>query len=428
MVEIISLVISILCLLVLLYIVFKKTPTSNGIDNALLDNKKQLEDLEKSFKNIYGTLLQTNKEFNDILSNQIEKYNKNVVDQLDLMTKSQIEQLKSIEARLNTVLQATENRLDKVTKTITDNLNTIQSTNEKKLEEMRLTVDEKLSSTLDKRLNESFKSIMTTLDTFTKNVGEIQNAVDSVSDLKKVLTNVKTRGGWGEVQLGNLLEQILSPSQYSSQVQIKANSQERVDFVINLPGKADGEVIYLPIDAKFPMEDYSRLITASESGDVKQIEEQSKNLERRIKDEAKKIKEKYINIPHTTDFAVLYLPVEGLYAEVIRKTELCDILQRDYKILVCGPTTLTSLLNSLQMGFKTLAIEKRSGEIWNMLSVFKQEFNKFVELISKTQKKLNEASNTIDDAAKKTRTIQRKLRSVDDIEGSEQVLLDDIDE
>lgn len=428
MVEIISLVISILCLLVLLYIVFKKTPTSNGIDNALLDNKKQLEDLEKSFKNIYGTLLQTNKEFNDILSNQIEKYNKNVVDQLDLMTKSQIEQLKSIEARLNTVLQATENRLDKVTKTITDNLNTIQSTNEKKLEEMRLTVDEKLSSTLDKRLNESFKSIMTTLDTFTKNVGEIQNAVDSVSDLKKVLTNVKTRGGWGEVQLGNLLEQILSPSQYSSQVQIKANSQERVDFVINLPGKADGEVIHLPIDAKFPMEDYSRLITASESGDVKQIEEQSKNLERRIKDEAKKIKEKYINIPHTTDFAVLYLPVEGLYAEVVRKTELCDILQRDYKILVCGPTTLTSLLNSLQMGFKTLAIEKRSGEIWNMLSVFKQEFNKFVELISKTQKKLNEASNTIDDAAKKTRTIQRKLRSVDDIEGSEQVLLDDIDE
>ena len=428
MVEIISLVISILCLLVLLYVVFKKTPTSNGIDNALLDNKKQLEDLEKSFKNIYGTLLQANREFNDLLSKQIDGYNKNVVEQLDLMTKSQIEQLKSIEARLNTVLQATENRLDKVTKTITDNLNTIQSTNEKKLEEMRLTVDEKLSSTLDKRLNESFKSIMTTLDTFTKNVGEIQNAVDSVSDLKKVLTNVKTRGGWGEVQLGNLLEQILSPSQYSSQVQIKASSQERVDFVINLPGKADGEIIHLPIDAKFPMEDYSRLITASESGDVKQIEEQSKNLERRIKDEAKKIKEKYINIPHTTDFAVLYLPVEGLYAEVVRKTELCDILQRDYKILVCGPTTLTSLLNSLQMGFKTLAIEKRSGEIWNMLSVFKQEFNKFVELISKTQKKLNEASNTIDDAAKKTRTIQRKLRSVDDIEGSEQVLLDDIDE
>jgi len=268
---------------------------------------------------------------------------------------------------------------------------------------------------------------MTQLDTFTKNVGEIQKTVDSVADLKRVLTNVKTRGGWGEVQLGSLLEQILSPSQYSSQVQIKPNSQERVDFVINLPGKNDNEIVYLPIDAKFPLEDYSRLCAASETGDVKLVEEQSKNLERRIKDEAKKIHDKYIDLPRTTDFAVMYLPVEGLYAEVVRKTALCESLQRDYKILVCGPTTLTSLLNSLQMGFKTLAIEKRSGEIWTMLSVFKQEFNKFVELISKTQKKLTEASNTIADAEKKTRTIQRKLKSVDDIEGSTTVLIEDSD-
>ena len=406
---IIAIIIAVINLLILLYLTFKKSPTANGVDQALLDNKKQLEDLEKSFKTIYGTLLQANREFNDLLSNQIKNYND------------------SIEKRLNDVLQSTENRLDRVTLTIKENLSSIQQNNEKKLEEMRATVDEKLSSTLSKRLDDSFKSIMTQLDSFTKNVGEMQKTVDSVADLKRVLTNVKTRGGWGEIQLGNLLEQILSPSQFSSQVQIKANSQERVDFVINLPGKTDGEIVYLPIDAKFPMEDYSRLCTASESGDVKLVEEQSKNLERRIKDEAKKIHDKYIDLPKTTDFAVMYLPVEGLYAEVVRKTALVEMLQRDYKILVCGPTTLTSLLNSLQMGFKTLAIEKRSGEIWNMLSVFKQEFNKFVELISKTQKKLSEASNTIDDAARKTRTIQRKLKSVDDIDGDKTVLIEDAD-
>ena len=406
---IISIIISCLCLLLLLYLVFKKHPTSNGIDNALLDNKKQIEDLDKSFKTMYETLLKANAQFNDLLSTQIRGYNQ------------------SIETRLNQVLQTTENKLDKLTDKIQTSLDKIQSSNEKKLEEMRLTVDEKLSSTLDKRLNESFKAINTTLDSFTKNFGEIQNAVASVSDFKKVLTNVKTRGGWGEVQLGNLLEQLLSPVQFDSQVQIKPNSSERVDFVINLPGKSDGETILLPIDAKFPMEDYSRLVSASELGDVKEVEEQSKNLERRIKDEAKKISEKYIDLPRTTDFAVMYLPIEGLYAEVVRKPALCEILQRDYKILVCGPTTLTSLLNSLQMGFKTLAIEKRSGEIWKMLSVFKQEFGKFVELLSKTQKKLSEASNTIDDAAKKTRTIQRKLKDVDDIEGSTNIMLEDSD-
>ena len=407
--SIIAIIIGCACLLLLLYLVFKKNPTSNGIDNALLDNRKQIEDLDKSFKTMYETLLKANAQFNDLLSTQIRGYNQ------------------SIETRLNQVLQTTENKLDKLTEKIQLSLDKIQTSNEKKLEEMRITVDEKLSSTLDKRLNESFKAINTTLDSFTKNFGEIQNAVASVSDFKKVLTNVKTRGGWGEVQLGNLLEQILSPVQFASQVQIKPNSQERVDFVINLPGKTEGETIMLPIDAKFPMEDYSRLVAASEVGDIKEIEDQSKNLERRIKDEAKKISEKYIDLPRTTDFAVMYLPIEGLYAEVVRKPTLCETLQRDYKILICGPTTLTSLLNSLQMGFKTLAIEKRSGEIWKMLSVFKQEFSKFVELLSKTQKKLSEASNTIDDAAKKTRTIQRKLKNVDDIEGSNTILLEDGD-
>ena len=211
MLEIISIVLSALCLVILLYLLLKKNPTSGGVDKALLDNKKQLEDLEKSFKNIYSTLLQADKEFNDLLSKQIQSYNNDVVGQIDRLSKSQSEQLKSIEERLNTVLQATEQRLDRLTQNVSTTLTTMQINNDKKLEEMRMTVDEKLSSTLEKRLNDSFKSIMTTLDTFTKNVGEIQNAVDSVADLKRVLSNVKTRGGWGEVQLGNLLEQILSP-------------------------------------------------------------------------------------------------------------------------------------------------------------------------------------------------------------------------
>jgi DNA recombination protein RmuC len=214
----------------------------------------------------------------------------------------------------------------------------------------------------------------------------MKSLANGVGDLKKVLTNVKTRGIWGEVQLGNLLEQMMSPEQYSSQVAVKPGSLERVDFVINLPGKS-GEVVYLPIDAKFPIEDYQRLCEASEKGEIAEIEACLKALERRIKEEAKSIRDKYIDVPKTTDFAVMYLSIEGLYAEVLRRPWLAETLQRDYKINVCGPTTLASLLNSLQMGFKTLTIEKRSSEVWNLLGAIKQEFGKFVDLLAKTQKR-----------------------------------------
>jgi DNA recombination protein RmuC len=335
----------------------------------------------------------------------------------------QNDRLKNVEDKLNGILQLNEQKLDKVISTIADNLNKMQISNEQKLEKMRETVDEKLSTTLEKRFNESFKSIITTLDNVTAAAGEIKSSVDSVSDLKRVFTNVKTRGTWGEVQLGNVLEQMLSPNQYASQVSIDGSS-ERVDYVILLPGKNEGEEIFLPIDAKFPLEDYSRLCGASEAGDLKEVEAQAKNLERRIKDEAKKIKEKYIRLPKTTDFAVMYLPVEGLYAEVAKNLGLCELLQREHKVLVCGPNTITALLNSLQMGFKTLAIEKRSSEIWKMLGVFKQEFNKFVELLAKTQKKLDEASNTIESATKKSRTIQKKLKTVADVEVEETEMIE----
>ena len=334
---------------------------------------------------------------------------------LSNLAQNQNQQLGLVEKRLNDILKDNDQKLNRISDIISQNLNTLQERNEIKLEQMRQTVDEKLSSTLEKRLGESVKIITQGLDTVSKGIGEMQSLATGVGDLKRVLTNVKTRGGWGEVQLSSLLEQIFSKAQYKEQVQIKKNSSERVDFAVVLPGKNDGELL-LPIDAKFPMEDYSRLCSASEQNNLQEIEIQSKNLELRIKEEAKSISEKYICPPQTTDFAVMYLPVEGLYAEVIRKPALCETLQHKYKVMVCGPTTLTALLNSLQMGFKTLAIEKRSSEIWNTLSVFKMEFGKFVDLLSKTQKKIDEASDTLEFATKKTKTIQRKLKDVADIE------------
>ena len=287
---------------------------------------------------------------------------------------------------------------------------------------MRQTVDEKLNVSLEKRLAESFNIINNRLQSVYEGLGEMKQLATGVGDLKKVLTNVKTRGVWGEVSLANLLEQMLSPDQFSSNVAIKDN-QERVDFAIALPGK-DDKTILLPVDAKFPMEDYQRLVEASETGNVQQTEAAKKGLEKRVKEEAKKISEKYILLPKTTDFAVMYLALEGLYAEVLRMPGLAEELQREYKVVICGPTTLSALLNSLQLGFKTLSIEKRSSEIWQLLGVFKQEFGKFVDLLAKTQKKLAEASNTIESATKKSRTIERKLKNVTGIEEESDILLE----
>lgn len=417
---IITLIVSILCLTMLIISSFKKSGNFENIGNVITEIKKQNEFLEKTIKNLFEVQGNTDKHFNELIINAINGYNNNVSNYLSNLSKAQISELEKIEKRLNDILKTNEERLARTSDVISNNLKTLQENNEKKLEQMRQTVDEKLSSTLEKRLGESVNIIVKGLDTVSKSIGEMQSLASGVGDLKRVLTNVKTRGGWGEVQLSNLLEQILSPNQYMSQVQIKQNSAERVDFAVVLPGK-NNEKLLLPIDAKFPLEDYSRLCSASEANDIKEVEIQAKNLENRIKEEAKNINEKYISIPTTTDFAVLYLPVEGLYAEIIRRPALCETLQHKYKIMVCGPTTLTALLNSLQMGFKTLAIEKRSSEIWNTLSVFKMEFNKFVELLAKTQKKIDEASTTLDFATKRTKTIQRKLKDVADIEPQEKL-------
>ena len=309
-----------------------------------------------------------------------------------------------------------EQRIEKLTADVTTSLTNMRQENDKAIEKMRETVDEKLNNSLSQRLNESFSKIQQSLESVNSGIGEMRQLANGVGDIKKVLSNVKVRGGWGEVMLSSLLEQILAPNQYSAQVLVRKNSKERVDFVVNMPGK-DGHEVYLPIDSKFPLDSYNQLIEASETLGKERIEKAQKNLLKRIKEEAKSIHEKYINVPYTTDFAVMFLPIEGLYAEVVRDVELMDCLQNQYKVVVCGPTTLTALLNSLQLGFKTLYIEKRSSELWQILSTFKQEFEKFVQLLLKTQSKLGEANTTIEQATKSSQKIAKKLGDVSQVVG-----------
>jgi len=297
-------------------------------------------------------------------------------------------------------------------------LKAIQDDNGARLEQMRQTVDEKLHATLETRLGESFKLVSERLEAVQRGLGEMQTLAAGVGDLKRVLTNVKTRGTFGEVQLGALLEQILIAEQYASNVATVPGSSERVEYAIRLPGTGD-EPVWLPIDAKYPVEDYQRLLEAQDNADVEGALVAGRALELRVREEAKRIHTKYVSPPHTTDFAILFLPTEGLYAEVIRRPGLSDLLQRDFRVTVAGPTTLTALLNSLQMGFRTLAIEKRSSEVWQVLSSVKTEFGKFGLVLEKTRKQLDTVRNSIDETGKRSRAIERKLRDVQSLTGED---------
>lgn len=411
---IISLCVTLVLLAVNMLILFKKKDGGNAM------SQKDYLELRSYIQTCFDEQNKINEKINMIIVNSMAKNNDSVINSVTKNSGLQLQQLDAIMNRLSKILDNNAESMKNATMVLQEGLVRMQNDNEKKLEQMRQTVDEKLNVSLDRRLSESFNVINQRLQSVYEGLGEMKNLANGVGDLKKVLTNVKTRGIWGEVQLGNLLEQMMSPEQYASQFAIKPGSQERVDYVINLPGKS-GDIVYLPIDAKFPIEDYQRLCEASDKGDVSEVEACLKALERRVKEEAKSIRDKYIDVPRTTDFAVMYLSIEGLYAEVLRRPGLAECLQRDYKINVCGPTTLASLLNSLQMGFKTLTIEKRSSEVWNLLGAIKQEFGKFVDLLAKTQKKLSEASNTIDFATKKSRTIERKLKNIA-IESPKEVL------
>jgi DNA recombination protein RmuC len=298
--------------------------------------------------------------------------------------------------------------------TVGQSLEKIRIENADKLEQMRRTVDEKLHATLEQRLSESFKVVSERLELVHKGLGEMQSLAAGVGDLKKVLSNVKNRGVMGEVQLAALLEQILTPEQYETNVATRPGSRDRVEFAIKLPGGRDSEgTVWLPIDAKFPTEDYQRLQEAQDAADPAAVEAAAKALEARIRLEAKAIAEKYLAPPATTDFGLLYLPFEGLYAEVLRRPGLFEALQRDWRVTLCGPTTLSALLNSLQMGFRTLAIEKRSSEVWQVLGAVKSEFGRFAEVLARTKSQLQTVANSIDAAEVRTRQIERKLRDVE---------------
>ncbi|MEP7064007.1 MAG: DNA recombination protein RmuC, partial [Betaproteobacteria bacterium] len=304
--------------------------------------------------------------------------------------------------------------LSALTLTIEQKLEALRTDNEKKLEQMRATVDEKLQATLEKRLGDSFQLVSQRLEQVHKGLGEMQTLAVGVGDLKRVMSNVKSRGGWGEVQLGALLAEMLTPAQYATNVVTRPGSKERVEYAISLPGRSeDGEPCWLPIDAKFPLDDFHRLQEAQDRADVPAVEASRRALEDFFRSEAKKIREKYIEPPHTTDFAILFIPTEGLYAEAVSRAGLAETLQREYRVMLAGPMNLAAMLNSLQLGFRTLAIEKQSTEVWRVLGAVKTEFGKFGELLSKTKEKLDNVGRTLDDAGRKSRTIARKLRDVE---------------
>ena len=331
----------------------------------------------------------------------------------------QAERLEAFARELNRFSLGLDERFERLKMSVEGRLTAIQADNASKLEEMRRTVDEKLHATLEQRLGESFKLVSERLEQVHRGLGEMQSLAAGVGDLKRVLSNVKTRGTWGEVQLSALLEQLLTVDQFAANVATRPGSSERVDFAIRLPGKGDGAVVWLPIDAKFPIEDYQRLMDAQEKGEPALVEEAGRAIEVRLKNEARSIRDKYVAPPHTTDFALLYLPTEGLYAEALRRPGLADTLQREWRVSLAGPTTLAALLNSLQMGFRTLAIEQRSAEVWAVLGAVKTEFGKFGEALAHTKKKLDEASNSISKAETRTRQLSRKLRDVEALPTSE---------
>jgi len=330
---------------------------------------------------------------------------------------AQTSKFQGFTVQLKSLTESNQEGLRHLRQTVDGRLEELRQSNEKKLDQMRQVVDEKLQSTLEKRLGESFKLVGDRLEAVQQGLGEMRSLASGVGDLKKVLTNVKTRGTWGEVQLGALLEQILTPEQFDRNVQPRLDSRDAVEFAIRLPGPSDDptQCVWLPIDSKFPQEDYLRLVEASENGDATAVQQAQAALVRSIQDSARDVSTKYLNPPRTTDFAILFLPTEGLYSEALRHPGLVERLQREHRIVVAGPTTLAALLNSLRIGFRTLAIEQRSSEVWNVLGAVKTEFGKFGDVLVKVKRQLETAGRTIDETEVRTRAMERRLRSVEEL-------------
>jgi len=393
-----------------------------AIDQRLDDSERVLrEELGRSRQESAFADRQAREEMRAALGHLTDS----ILNRMTQIARLQKDQLDSFSRQLADLTRLNEGKLDALRLTMENRLQSMQASNTEKLDQMRNVVDEKLQSTLEKRLGDSFKQVSERLEQVYTGLGEMRSLAAGVGDLKKVLTNVKTRGTWGEIRLSHILEQILTPEQYAVNVITRRGGTERVEFAIRLPGQDDGAegVVWLPIDAKFPQEDYQRLLDAQEAADKEAADRALKSLEQRVKLEARSIREKYIDPPHTTDFGILFVPVEGLYAEVLRIPGLCDLLQREHRIVVTGPTTLAALLNSLQMGFRTLAIGKRSNAVWALLGSVKTEFGKFGDTLARTKKKLEEATHTIDQAEVRTRAIERSLRRVEEAPPDKQLAL-----
>jgi DNA recombination protein RmuC len=417
-------ILTLISVIIFFFVMNKKLPS--GSDAVLKD---EFEKMDRSFRDEIARNREESsknaKAQREEVNESILKLGEQISSTIGEISKGQKNQLDIFAKQMNTLTQMNEQKFDKLQEKVESQLKEILDKNEKKLEEMRLTVDEKLHETLEKRLGESFKIVSDRLEAVREGLGEMRNLAVGVGDLKKVLTNVKTRGTWGEIQLENLIDQILTPDQYAKNISTKHGSSDRVEFAIKMPGRSENKdgTCWLPIDAKFPMEDFQKLMAAQDLADPVLIEEAAKALENRIKGEAKSIFEKYLDPPNTTDVALLFLPVEGLFAEVLRRPGLFEKLQNDFKIIVTGPTTLTAILNSLQMGFRTLAIEKRTSEVWSLLGAVKAEFGKFGDVLDKTQEKLRQASDTIDSAKTRTRAIERKLKDVQELPSNENNLI-----
>ena len=384
-----------LCLILLIVLLIRQTSLSHKQEQDKLSQEHGLASLG-------NRLLDELDAQRDEAAKSIYEANQSLMTTLSQMGQGQSTLLESMQRQ---VLLSTRNQEEKI--------NDLRLENERQLTEMRRTVDERLSESLDKKLDQSFAQVSERLESVYKGLGEMHTLASGVGDLKKVLTNVKTRGIWGEMQLGNLIRQALAPGQYEENITVVPGSAERVEFAVCLPDRSGG-MVYLPVDSKFPQEDYIRLSDAAQAGDAAGAEAARKALAQRLKSEAKKIAEKYISPPHTTDFAIMFLPVEGLYSEALQTPELVESLQRDYRVVIAGPGTFSAMLNALQMGFRTMAIEKRSGEVWLLLGEIKKDFNRFAEMLENTRRRLDQAGESIDSAVTRSRSIQRKLSSLED--------------
>jgi DNA recombination protein RmuC len=399
--------------IVLIWFMRRSTNKGGNLDQAVRDEFRSIrEESAKASRELREEISVVQKTTTETLANTIRE-----------MGKSQIENLELVARRIKELTESNEARIESVRGVIDNQLRCIQENNEKKLDQMRQTVDEKLHSTLEKRLGESFKLVSDRLEAVQRGLGEMQSLATGVGDLKRVLTNVKVRGTWAEVQLGALLEQILAPDQYARNVQVKEFSREIIEYAVRLPGTDGGQDshVWLPIDSKFPQEDYLRLVEAAETADAEAVQRATAGLLRAVQASAKEISSKYLDPPRTTDFAIMFLPTEGLFAEVLRQPGQVEEMQNRYRVVIAGPTTLAAILSSLRMGFQTLALEKRSHEVWSILAAVKTEFGKFGDVLSKVKRQLHTASHTIEQTEIRTRAMAKKLRDVEQLPETESI-------